>query len=100
MGAIQTILRKSTHGLVIQGETRKRIVHQMNQFLDHTGSQRVILLLQLLEELSATEEYTLLSSAGYWDNLNDHDAVRMSTIYDYILQNFTDRSEEHTSELQ
>src|SRR3546814_152487 len=90
MGAIQTILRKSTHGLVIQGETRKRIVHQMNQLLDHTGSQRVILLLQILEELSATEEYTLLSSAGYWDNLNDHDAVRMSTIYDYILQNFTD----------
>lgn len=89
MGAIQTMLRKSTHGLVIHGETRKRIVQRMNQLVDHTGSTRVILLLQILEELSASGEYTLLSSAGYWDNLNDHDAVRMSSIYEYIIQNFT-----------
>lgn len=89
MVAIQSILRKSTHGIVIYGETRKRIVQFMNQLVDHTGSKRVILLLQILEELSATGEYGLLSSAGYWDNLNDNDATRMSSIYEYIIENFT-----------
>lgn len=89
MGAIQAILQKSTRGLVVYGDTRKRIVQRMNQLIDHTGSRRVVLLLQILEELSVTGEYALLSSAGYWDNLNDHDAVRMSGIYEYIIENFT-----------
>lgn len=89
MSAIQAILKKSTRGLVIYGEARKRIAQWMTKLADDTGSRRVILLLQILEELSTTKEHDLLSSAGYWDNLNDHDAMRMSSIYEYILQNFT-----------
>jgi len=89
MNAIQAVLRKSTQGMVIYGASRARIAQWMAQLLEDTGSKRVILLLQILEELSATKECAVLSSAGYWDNLNDHDAVRMSRIYEYIIQNFT-----------
>jgi len=89
MSAIQAILKKSTRGVVVQGASRERVAQWMAQLVDDTGSKRVILLLQILEELSTTKEYNLLSSAGYWDNLNDNDAVRMSSIYEYIIQNFT-----------
>ncbi len=89
MSAIYAILKKSTRGLVVYGASRKRIAQWMGQLVDDTGSKRVILLLQILEELSTTKECSLLSSTGYWDNLNDHDAVRMSGIYEYIIQNFT-----------
>ncbi len=89
MTAIQAVLKKSTHGIVVHGESRTRIAQWMSQLLGHTGSKRVLLLLQILEELAGTSEYALLSSAGYWDNLNDHDAVRMSSIYEYIIKNFT-----------
>ncbi|GAA4800627.1 AraC family transcriptional regulator [Olivibacter ginsenosidimutans] len=89
MSVIQLILKKSTRGIVVHGESRKRIAKWMIQLPDNVGSKRVILLLQILEELSITKEYNLLSSTGYWDNLNGHDAVRMSSIYDYIIQHFT-----------
>ena len=89
MAAIHSVLKKSMRGIVIYGDTRTRIMQRMSQLTEHTGSKRVILLLQILEELASSSEYALLSSAGYWDNLNDHDAVRMSGIYEYILKNFT-----------
>src|SRR5690606_27808510 len=78
MNAIQAVLKRSTHGLVVKGQSRARIASWMSQLVDHTGSARVILLIQILQELALTTEYDLLCSAGYWDNLNDHDAVRMS----------------------
>ncbi|SFC66390.1 AraC-type DNA-binding protein [Parapedobacter composti] len=89
MVAIQTVLQRSARGLLVYGESRQRIAQWMKELLEHTGAKRVILLLQILEELSRTPETNLLSSAGYWDNLNEHDMVRMSGIYEYITQNFT-----------
>lgn len=89
MNAIQAALRKSMRGIVVYGESRARIAQWMGQLVDNAGSKRVILLLQILEELATTSECALLSAAGYWDNLNDNDAVRMSGIYEYILQHFT-----------
>lgn len=89
MNAIQAVLKRSIHGLVVKGQARARVANWMNQLVDHTGSARVILLIQILQELATTTDYDLLCSAGYWDNLNDNDAVRMSGIYEYILKNFT-----------
>lgn len=89
MGAVLDVLKKSTRGIVVSGNSRSRISVWMKELLEETGARRVILLLQILEELAGSKEYLLLSATGYWDNLNDHDAERMSTIYEYILQHFT-----------
>lgn len=89
MSGILSVLRKSERGLLITGDTRQRIVRLVKKLINKSGSQRVILLLQILELLASSDEYTLLSSGGYWNNLNEHDAVRMSSIYEYILQHFT-----------
>ncbi len=90
MADITALLRKSSRGLHITGDTRRRILRLMKKLVNRTGSQRVILLLQILELLAASDEYTLLTSVGDWDNLNEHDAVRMSAIYEYIIQHFTE----------
>jgi len=86
---IKSILKMSNQGIVINGLSRIKIGLWMEQMLESTDVQRVILLLQILGELSNSEEITLLSSTGYWDNLNDSDATRMNNIYNYILNNFT-----------
>lgn len=90
MVGVQSILEKSKRGIVLNGASKANIKAWMNQLVDHSSARRVILLLQILEEIALTEEYQLLSSAGYWDNLNDNDAVRMSGIYEYIIQHFTE----------
>ena len=62
----------------------------MNEMLDTTTQQRVIRLLQILDLLSSSEDYELLSTEGYWENLTAADRARMDLVYEYILNNFTE----------
>jgi AraC-like DNA-binding protein len=89
MYAVQGILEKSKKGLVIHGNSKEKIIGWMNEMVESSGSARVILLLKILQELASSGNYSLLSSAGYWSNLNDHDSVRMSQIYEYLIENYT-----------
>lgn len=89
MYAIKSILEKSKRGLLIQGESKEKIINWMNEMVENSGSVRVILLIQILQELASSDTCLILSSAGYWTNLNDHDSVRMSQIYEYLVQNYT-----------
>lgn len=89
MNTVQALLTKSTCGLVVHGASKTKVADWMEQMVTETGSKRVVLLLQILEELTTAREISLLSSSGYWDNLNDHDAIRMSSIYEYLIRNFT-----------
>jgi AraC-like DNA-binding protein len=89
MYAITNVLEKSKKGLLIEGKSKERIINWMNEMVDHTNANRVILLLQILQELATSNSCSILSSAGYWTNLNDHDSVRMGQIYEYLVQNYT-----------
>jgi len=85
---ISLLLEKSKRGLSITGGARKKVAELMHQMNVKDGAERVILLLQVLNELAQSSEYSLLSSAGYWEVLNNYDVVRMNAIYEYIIDNF------------
>jgi len=87
---IHDILKKSKRGMLIKGQTRQKISEWMNEMLDTTTQQRVIRLLQILDLLSSSEDYELLSTEGYWENLTAADRARMDLVYEYILNNFTE----------
>jgi len=89
MYAIKSVLEKSKKGLLIQGESKNKIINWMNEMVENTGSVRVVLLIQILQELASSATCSILSSAGYWTNLNDHDSIRMNQIYDYLVENYT-----------
>ncbi|MVZ65347.1 helix-turn-helix domain-containing protein [Sphingobacterium sp. DK4209] len=88
MLSIKNVLELSSRGILIAGDSRVKIMDWMEEMLITNGPKKVILLLKILEEISISKEISLLSSAGYWNNINDHDAIRMSTIYEYIMSNF------------
>ena len=89
MFAIRSLLERSKKGLVINGKAKDRVVNWMSEIVGATGSERVILLLKILQEIANSKSYVVLSTVGYWSNLNDHDSVRMGQIYEYLIQNFT-----------
>ncbi|NGM60929.1 helix-turn-helix transcriptional regulator [Sphingobacterium sp. SGG-5] len=89
MSVILSLMEKSKRGLSIYGATKSRIIDLMKKMLHQNGPLRVISLLQILHELAEKKQYKLLSSAGYWENINDHDSLRMSAIYEYLLHNYT-----------
>ncbi|MFZ4260462.1 AraC family transcriptional regulator [Sphingobacterium sp. HJSM2_6] len=88
MTSILGVLELSNRGVLIQGASRKKIVDLMEEMLDCSDAFRVINLLKILDEISKSQDVSLLSSAGYWTNINDHDTIRMSSIYEFIMNNF------------
>ena len=88
MESLDILLEKSKRGLSIYGETRDRIVQKVKELKDSKGMQSTILILEIMRELSTTEEYRLLSSTGFIKEYHTPDYHRMNIIYDYIIKNF------------
>ena len=88
MAAVKNLLYDSRWGLKLLGETRKNVAHNMHKMLDLSPPQRLLLLLQILEELSVSKEYRMLASLGYVQTGQQEDANRMNKVYDYIMSRF------------
>ncbi len=90
MSAVKQLLTNSRWGLKILGRTRKKIAEGMEEMLKESSAQRLLHLLQLLEELSISEEYRMLASMGYVQMAQQEDANKMTKVYDFIMARFRD----------
>lgn len=88
MTLIKQLFRKSQCGLKIEGKTSKEIAAKMHNMLTSSGSARIIELLSILEILSLSSEYRLLSSPGFTLKNNSSGAERITKVHEYILRNF------------
>jgi len=88
MESLGMLIEKSKRGLCIFGKTRERIVQKLNNLLESDGMNSIIIILEIMKELSTTKEYRLLSSSGFVKEYHTPDYHRMNVIYDYIIQNF------------
>jgi len=84
---LTAFLERSKQGIDIHGETRKKVVQKMHAMLKSTGLQRLIQLLEILNLLAETTEYSLISKNGITGH-NNFDAERLNKVFQYILQNF------------
>ena len=64
----------------------------MNMMIEVTGMARLILLLQLLDVLSDSSEYELLSSPEI-KGQNSEDSDRLNRVFDYVMRNFKESIE-------
>lgn len=90
MARVKKLLFNSRWGLKILGGTQGKIARGMEEMLHQTPAQRLLQLLQLLEELSVSEEYRLLASLGYVQADQQLDANRMNKVYNHIMARFRD----------
>ena len=88
MTLVKQLFLRSHCGLKIEGRTREKIAVKMHRMLSLKGSSRVIALLSILEILSVSAEYKLLSSTGFTLKSNSLETERMTKVHEYILLNF------------
>lgn len=81
---IQTLFKEAKHGLEVSGATRDRVAERMINMLETSGTSRLILLLELLNDLSTSEELTRIASPGYFTELHSSDKDRMGMISSFI----------------
>ncbi|WP_298238504.1 AraC family transcriptional regulator [uncultured Algibacter sp.] len=85
---IRAMVHASKRGLSIYGETSKRIKKKMIQLVDATYANRLVLLLEILNILSESDEYRTLSSGHFTKQYHTVGYHRLNEVYNFMIQNF------------
>lgn len=90
MNVVREILDKSSLGLQITGVTRVSVAEKLQKIILANGIQRIILLLEVLDEIAKSHDYQVLASAGMIGE-NASDSVRLNTVFDFVMRNFKEK---------
>lgn len=85
---IKELFQLSSRGIVFSGQTRIDLSQRIQALTSKGLTETIIDLLDILHLLSLSNDYTLLASPAFIQNLNNDESSRMSNVYEYIFENF------------
>jgi AraC-like DNA-binding protein len=86
---IRNLFHLGRQGLKITGkEDHMKISALMKKVHNSSGIQRLTFFLNILDAIASAQEYKLLSSAGYIDEVNNTDTERITKVMNYLMENF------------
>jgi len=85
---LKNILEKAKRGLQIEGEARRKVADILERILEADGMPRLLLLMEALYTIAASDRSVPLSSIGFRHNFQEAEYERINTIYEYSLKNF------------
>jgi len=86
--ALKNMLEESYRGLQFFGETKRKTQQKMQGLLEKKSFERILLLLEILNDLANSTEFEYLSNDNFDTATNRKEINRIQTIYNYIHQNF------------
>lgn len=88
---LRNMLKESYRGLQFFGDTKKRIQEKMEGLLEEKSFARLLLLLEILNELAQSDEFEYLSSEDFSSASNPRELARVHMLYHYIHENYQDQ---------
>jgi AraC-like DNA-binding protein len=88
MKHIQTFLQKHNNGFVIPSEMISDVSHRMQQVSKSTGADQMTAFIDLLKRFTSIQKLKELSSISNLTTVSEHDGIRLSHIYHYIMANY------------
>jgi AraC-like DNA-binding protein len=89
MQSVKQLLEKARRGISFYGETRKSVGKKVEEIVGAPPQQRFISFLEILIELSVSEEYQVLNSGDYQLEITTQDNERLRNIFNFVRENFT-----------
>ncbi|TSA34960.1 MAG: AraC family transcriptional regulator [Porphyromonadaceae bacterium] len=89
MTKIRHLIERSRRGIKFTGNSQTRIGNFIKEIFNKEGVPKIVNLLMLLEMMTDTDEYELLSSIGFVESVNSADFERFNKVYQYLVNNFT-----------
>ena len=86
---LEQTLQTSKRGMKFHGRAKEKLRELLFKMSDEDGPAKLIMLLQLLQILCNTNEYTLLASAGYVNTYQTKDNERVDRVFKYLFSNFS-----------
>ncbi len=85
---IKSVLEKARRGLKINGSAKKTVSLLLEKMLQAEGNERIIILIQALNEIANCPSLITLSSIGFRHDFEEAENDRINDIYNYTLTNF------------
>ncbi|HKK74100.1 MAG TPA: AraC family transcriptional regulator [Saprospiraceae bacterium] len=88
---IRQFLNQAKRGMQFFDETASSTLNLMKKLLAFRSFNAFLLLLEILHTLAKSSNSRLLASESYGYNLKRSDTDRLNRVYDYIMENFTQK---------
>lgn len=82
-----SMLRLAIRGIKFN-KVDDQVKKNLEDMISADSSMRLIKLLEILDSLSKSKDYRIISSDGYLDNAHHKEDNRLKEMYEYIFQNF------------
>ena len=89
--AIKFLFKKAKSGILFGRETKDKIGPKIEKLIDLQGFERVLALLEILNDLGSSNDYTLLNVIGYSFEVSSADNQKTTEVYDYVRKNFKEQ---------
>jgi AraC-like DNA-binding protein len=86
---ILELLEKAKQGIKIIGDTNQQIIGYMQALLQAKGSERLILLLQILHTISLSKDLELIAANNMGHPPSAKEGERMNSVFHYLIDNFS-----------
>ncbi|WP_207531730.1 AraC family transcriptional regulator [Desertivirga arenae] len=88
MKNITSFLGKFQNGFKVPAQTVSRVSTSISSMLKTDGIEQFMIFLNLLKEMSGTQDLEPLAVNSYPKSINDSEGMRIANIYNYIMQNY------------
>ena len=88
MQDIVQLFERGKKGILFKPETKKVVGPKMENLVNYNGFDRIVKLLEILNDLALSEDYTLLNADGYAFETKPQDSTKIDIIYKHINTNF------------
>lgn len=88
MRTIAKLIARSKQGLVFHGKTKDEVGAKLEALPQRNAFERVLSLLDILKDLSQSNEYEVLNASGTSIEIQPKDQERINKIYDHVKVNF------------
>ncbi|MGD1945657.1 MAG: AraC family transcriptional regulator [Croceivirga sp.] len=90
MSKIQKLLEISKSGIAFSGKTKKKLGDKMEVMEYQSDFQRLLSILNILNELAESEEYTVLNAEGFMLKSEVKDNDRINVVFNHVKNHFKD----------
>lgn len=88
MQNIVQLFERGKKGILFKPETKKVVGPKMEDLINYNGFERIVKLLEILNDLAISEDYSLLNVDGYAFETKPQDSAKIDIIYKHINANF------------
>src|SRR5476651_2682232 len=86
---ISNLVHDSLKGIYFLGDAQAQITGRLFQLMSAPAYERLLQLMQLLNQMGATKERKYITTTPDETAYNNHDETRLTKVYLYTLNNFT-----------